>query len=239
VNVLRRHRSDLAILGLFVLLTFLIKTIRHRTRRVPHAALALLFLWVTGLASWHLFAFALLLTATYVIYSLIAERDLWDWKLVAVLAGMGLGCALLLAPLAYPIIFEQLSTDTPYLAFPVEVAEGNDLLSFVLPSPYHPLFGRLTAPVHERFKLAGRRPAYLGFVAAGLAILAMRTQKRATLYWKLTGAVFLVLSIGPYVKVYGQRLRLFRTLDDHRGQQQPVRYGLCRFRHRQPFVGGE
>jgi hypothetical protein len=194
-------------LPLFLL--FLIKTIRHRDRRVTHAALALPFLWMTGLASWHLLAFALLLAATYAIYSLIAERDLWDWKLVLVLAGMGLGCALLLAPLAYPIIHEQLSTDTPHLAFPVEVAEGNDLLSFVLPSPYHPLFGRLTAPVHERSKLAGRRPAYLGFAAVGLAILAMRTHKRATRYWTLAGVAFLVLSIGPYVKVYGQRLHDF------------------------------
>ena len=194
-------------LPLFLL--FMIKTIRHRTRRVLHAALALLFLWMTGLASWHLLAFALLLAATYAIYSLIAERDLWDWKLVFVLAGMGLGCALLLAPLAYPIIHEQLSTDTPYLAFPVEVAEGNDLLSFVLPSPYHPLFGRLTAPVHKRSKLAGRRPAYLGFAAVGLAILAIRTHRRATRHWALAGAAFLVLSIGPYVKVYGQRLHDF------------------------------
>jgi len=194
-------------LPLFLL--FLIKTIRGETRRVLHAILALLFLWLTGLSSWHLLAFALILAATHVIYSLIAERALWNWKLAILLAGAGLGCALLLAPLAYPILNEQLSTDTPHLAFPVEVAEGNDLLSFLLPSPYHPLLGHLTAPIHERFKLAGRRPAYLGFAAVGLALLAIRTHRRATLYWRSTGLLFCVLSIGPYVKVYGHKLHDF------------------------------
>jgi hypothetical protein len=190
-------------------LLFLIKTIRHKTRRILHATIALLFLWLTGLSSWHLFAFALILAATYVIYSLIAERHLWDWKLAILLAGAGLGCALLLAPLAYPILSEQLSTDTPHLAFPAQVAEGNDLLSFLLPSPYHSFFGRLTAPVHEQFKLAGRRPAYLGFAAVGLALLAVKTHRRSAIYWCSTGALFFVLSIGPYVKVYGHQLHDF------------------------------
>jgi len=190
-------------------LLFLIKTIQHRTRRILHAILALLFLWLTGLSSWHLLAFALILAVTYVIYSLIVERHLWDWKLAILLAGAGLGCALLLAPLAYPILSEQLSTDTPHLAFPVHVAEGNDLLSFLLPSPYHPFFGRLTAPVHEQFRLAGRRPAYLGFAAVGLALLAVKTHRRSALYWCSTGVLSFVLSIGPYVKVYGHQLHDF------------------------------
>jgi hypothetical protein len=190
-------------LPLFLL--FLIKTIQARTRRILHAALALLFLWLNGLSSWHLLALALILATTYIIYSLIARRHLWEWKLAILLVGIGLACALLLAPLAYPIIHEQLSTDTPHLAIPVHLAEGNDLLSFLLPSPYHPILGRLTAPIHKRFKLPGRRPAYLGFAATGLALLAIKTRQRSAFYWGLVGLLFCVLSLGPYIEVYGYR----------------------------------
>ena len=194
-------------LPLFLL--FLIKAIRMPEKRPGQAALALLFLWLTGLSSWHLLVFALILAAAYLAYSLITERHLWDIALVAALIGVGVGCALLLAPLAYPIIHEQLSTDTPHLAFPLGLAEGNDVLSFLLPSPYHPIFGRLTAPVHELFKLSGRRPAYLGFTAIGLTLLAVRTRRRPAIYWCLAGLLFCVLSLGPYVEVYGRRLHDF------------------------------
>jgi hypothetical protein len=194
-------------LPLFMLYT--IKVIRSRDRQILHALLALLFLWLTGLSSWHLLVFALMLAATYAIYSLVAERRLWDWRTVLVLAGVALGCGVLLAPLAYPMFREQLLTNTPYLAVPVQLAEGNDLLSFVLPGPYHPVLGRFTAPVHERFKLAGRRPAYLGFAALGLALVGLKVNRRSTVYWGLAGLLFLVLSLGPYVKIYGFRLHDF------------------------------
>jgi hypothetical protein len=190
-------------------LLFLIKTIRVECHRVRHAALALLFLWLTGLSSWHLLAFAFILASTYLVFSLITERHLWDGKLAVTLAGIGLACALLLAPLAYPIVREQLSTDTPYLAFLIEESRGNDLVSFFLPGPYHPLFGHLTAPIHERFGLSGRRPAYVGFAAGGLALLALKTRRRCVAYWGVAGLLFSVLSLGPYVYVYGRRLHDF------------------------------
>jgi hypothetical protein len=191
-------------LPLFIL--FLIKTIRTRYGRPRHAAPALLFLWLTGLSSWHLLAFALILASTVLVYSLIAERHLWDRKLALLLAGAGLVCALMLAPLACPIIREQLSTDTPHFAVPVHLAEGNDLLSFLLPGPYHPIFGRLTAPIHELSGLSGRRPAYLGFAAIGLALVAIRTRRRSSLCWGLAGLLFGLLSVGPYVEIAGYRL---------------------------------
>ena len=194
-------------LPLFLL--FLIKTIRTKGRRTWHAAIALLFLWLTGLSSWHLLAFALILASTYLAYSLITEHHLWDRALVITLTGAGLSCALLLTPLAYPIVREQLSADTPHLAVPLDLAEGNDMLSFLLPSPYHPILGQVTSPIHERFRLAGRRPAYLGFTAIGLALLAIRTRKRSSVYWCLTGLLFSVLSLGPYVKVCGHQLHDF------------------------------
>jgi len=112
-------------LPLFML--YVIKVIRTRERPIRHAALALLFVWLTALSSWHLFVFALMLAVTYVIYSLLAERHLWSWRPVIILAGIGLGCVLLLAPLLYPIVREQLTTTTPYLAIPVQLAETNDV----------------------------------------------------------------------------------------------------------------
>jgi len=190
-------------------LMFLIKTIRVELHKVRHAALALLFLCLTGLSSWHLLAFAFLLASTYLAYSLIAERHLWDGRLVVILLGVGLGCALLLAPLAYPIVHEQLSTDVPYLAFPVQQSNVNDVVSFFLPSPYHPLFGRLTAPIQARLGLPGRRPAYLGFAAMGLALLALKARPRSVAYWGITGLLFSVLSLGPYVRVCGRQLHDF------------------------------
>ena len=190
-------------------LLFLIKTVRSSDRRICHASLALLFLWLTGLSSWHLLAFAFILASTYLVYSLIAERPLWDWRLVMLMAGIGIVCMLLLAPLAYPIVREQLSTESSALPIPIQLAESNDLLSFVLPSPYHPIFGKFIPPIHEQSRVADRRPAYLGFTAIGLALVALKTRRRYAVYWGMAGLLFLVLSLGPYVEVGGHRLHNF------------------------------
>ena len=77
-------------------------------------------------------------------------------------------------------------------------------MAYVLPPPQHPLFGSWTEPIYqERFVINSRYWAYVGFVPLLLAIYAAISRPRKALPWLLTGLVFFVLALGPYLRLNG------------------------------------
>ena len=82
-----------------------------------------------------------------------------------------------------------------------------DLLAYLVPSPTHPLFGALVAPIYANFT-AGvntvEMTVYVGFVALLLAAWGVRARgKRAVAFWVLLALVGFVLSLGPVLHVNG------------------------------------
>jgi hypothetical protein len=87
-----------------------------------------------------------------------------------------------------------------------------DLLSFITPSPLHPLLGPLARPISNRF--SGGIPegtVFAGYLPLGLALIAiakLRSTEPWVRFWSLALFVFFILSLGPFPRILGKGIKL-------------------------------
>jgi hypothetical protein len=146
-----------------------------------------------------------LLTALVVAHRLWrAEGAAARRALLGRLAAVAALAALPVAPVA-GVLLRRWSVDT---ALATSLADANawsaDLVAFLLPSPLHPLWGRLVEPVYQR--LNGNlfeQTVYAGLVALLLAGVAVAGVPRQAALWTVSGLVFFALALGPFLHVLG------------------------------------
>ena len=118
--------------------------------------------------------------------------------------------ALIVAPLFWPVVREQLHGQGEYLQEIGAVRFAADLLGIVSPSPAHPLFRLLgDAPAYTQqvapddWRIA-ELLTYAGLVPLTLGTWAAVRRRRATLPWAVVALLAAVLSLGPVLKVNGE-----------------------------------
>jgi hypothetical protein len=129
------------------------------------------------------------------------------WRVLRRLLGIVVTCLVPLGPWA---IFagRRLVGDAVLAPSLNDVNQWNaDLLAFLVPSPLHPFWGALSAPIYERFTgNLFEQTVYLGYVALAVAGLAFAGCRRQARFWAASAAVFAVLSLGPLLHVGGRWL---------------------------------
>ncbi|MCK4473322.1 MAG: hypothetical protein KAW49_16190, partial [Anaerolineae bacterium] len=81
-----------------------------------------------------------------------------------------------------------------------------DLVAYVIPNLYHPLWGRLAAPVHQRFLRNKDHAVALGYVPLaliGYGLLRWRASTRRARFWFGGLLVFWLLALGPFPRING------------------------------------
>jgi hypothetical protein len=197
------HPNLISVQWLPFCMLFLIRTVREGRWR--DVSLCVLSLVLTGLSRWQLLIFAAVLMALYLGYSLLFERDRWNRRTVLALAAIGLGTAVCVSPLAYPLIAGLTDGDTSsqILTEQQEWAQ-TDLLAYAIPNRYHPLFGHQVAPIYERFRKNRGHIAFLGYTVLLLGGYGIVRARRAALYWALAAACLMLLALGPVLRFNGQ-----------------------------------
>jgi len=178
--------------------------------RVAQTLLAALWFLLTALSSWHLMLMLVGWVAIYLLYGLLFERAEWSPGAIRHLSLLVVVVALTIAPFLWPIVHEQLVTDTSYMAAEVAEGRGNDLLSFLTPNRLHPVFGPLVSEINSRIGYTRNWPAYLGYTALGLALAGVAAARRRTRFWWMSGLAFLFLSLGAQIKWEGTPLHTFQ-----------------------------
>lgn len=170
-------------------------------QRARHAVLAAAFLVLTALSYWHQMTFALVLSAAYLGYLLLVERDRWS-KAVArnLIILMGL-TGLMLVPFLYPIVCDQLSVSSSDFEASLTDGRGNDLIAYLLPPKGHPLWGPIFERAHER--IGTYRTGYVGLLVLGLCAAGAILNWRFARFWILLALLSMLLAIGPYLQVCG------------------------------------
>jgi hypothetical protein len=176
---------------------------------VPQALLAALWLSLTVLSSWHLGMMLGGWSVLYLLYRRICSRHSWPSGSLVRLALLATVGTALIGPFLWPIIHEQLTTETAYMAVDVERGRGNDVLSLLVPNQRHPVLAEIASAANERIGFTSKRPGYLGYAALGLAVAAAVALRRETKFWWLTGLLFLFLSLGSQIKWGGVPLNSF------------------------------
>ncbi len=145
-------------------------------------------------------------TALLVAARLIA--DTWPgarWRVLRRLLGIIVICLVPLGPWAI-FVRRRLVGDAVLAPTFNDVNQWNaDLLAFFVPSPLHPFWGALSAPIYERFTgNLFEQTVFLGYVALAVAGLAFAGSRREARFWATAAAVFAVLCLGPLLHVGGR-----------------------------------
>ena len=162
---------------------------------------AVLFFVFTACSSWHLMLFSCLLSGAYLVYALAVEHLHWSRQIVIGLFGFILVTLLILAPILYPIVQEQITASQSYVGVDLELGRGNDLIGFFLPPRNHIIWGDLVSPVYDQIN---RRTAYIGFIVIGLVVIGGWLNWSRARFWILVACVTLLVSLGPYLQIGGQ-----------------------------------
>jgi hypothetical protein len=197
------HPNLISVQWLPFCMLFLIRAVREGRWR--DVLLCVLSLVLTGLSRWQLLVFAAIMMVLYVGYSLLFERNRWSRRTVMALGVIGLGTAVCISPLAYPLIAGLADGDasSQILTEQQEWAQ-TDLLAYVVPNRFHPLFGHQVAPIYERFRKNRGHIAFLGYAVLLLSGYGILRARRAALYWAMAAACLMLLALGPILRFNGQ-----------------------------------
>jgi hypothetical protein len=180
----------------------------ERLRVVPHIVLPVVFLVFTALCDWYYVLYLLIFTLAYLGYRLWRRRRpgplLLKTGLVVVTAG------LILSPLLAPIVAEALR-DSAHVSSPFDttVRLSADLLAFVTPNEFHPVWGGAAATLSRAFTSSqSERIVFAGYIPLALGAYAVWAARKRALFWMLCGLLFAVLALGPYLHVGGRELAI-------------------------------
>ncbi len=180
----------------------------ERLRVGSEVLLPVVFLVLTALCDWYYVLYLLIFTAAYVVYQLCRRRRpgplLLNAGLVLALTG------LTLSPLLVPMVMEA-SRDSSYLSSTFETTRNlsADLLAFVTPNEFHPVWGEAAARLSEVFTSStSERMVFAGYIPLALGAYAVWADRRKALFWLVCCLVFFVLALGPYLHVGGRQLAI-------------------------------
>jgi hypothetical protein len=151
----------------------------------------------------------LLWASLWLAYSLATERHLWS---IGTLKALGLAvliCLVLAGPLLAPLVIGVLDPETSQDLEASGVDEKNaDLLSYFVPSRYHPLITEKT-PVKTLYKQwvhVSGRPAAIGYSVLALVVWAVLKRWRDARLWVLSALVCVTFALGSWLRFNGQGL---------------------------------
>ncbi|MDY6877308.1 MAG: hypothetical protein SWK90_14040 [Chloroflexota bacterium] len=201
----RNHINLLSVQWIPFALLFLIRAVRRG--RVLDGFLTGIFFACAGLSGWHLLTLSGMLGGLWFLYAWLTERHEWTgtswWALLVTLITVGLLAGPFIAPLAWEQFVNPAGQD-PYLG--KEGETQTDLVAYFLPNLYHPLWGRLAAPVHQRFLRSKDHAVSLGYLPlalVGYGLLQRRASARRGRFWLWGLLVFWLLSLGPFLRANG------------------------------------
>ena len=163
---------------------------------------AAVFLALIGFTRWQLLIMSSLLLGSYLIYQLTQQR--FTRPPLARLALSGLIAAVLMAPLAAPLLLAQLGRDDPGDLFVEESANQTDLLAYFVPNRYHPLWGDVAFQLYDNFSINKTFTPTIGYTVIVLVIVALIARWRKSWFWLLLAALIIVLALGSRLRFNGE-----------------------------------
>jgi hypothetical protein len=193
------HPSMMTVFWVPLALLYLRRTLERRQKR--DALLAALFLALTGLTRWHLLVMGGVAIGLYLLCSWLGERAYRTRRTLGPLVLAGLVAGALMAPMA----IVQLAQTPPKDIFVDEQTLGQtDLLAYILPSRYHPLWGDAVSPLYKNLIVNRIYVPFLGYATITLALYGAVKNWRQSRPWVLAVAAYIALALGPQLRVNGQ-----------------------------------
>lgn len=191
---------------------------------------------LTGLMRWQLLTVEALLVGAYLVYHWMRYRDTRGWRrqLFQVTVA-GAVSFLLLLPLLAPMLLDLVQGGvSSEVMIDEQMWAQTDLVAYVLPGRYHPLWGDAVWPWYENLMVNKVYVAFVGYVPLALVLLALFRSRRETLFWGSLGLAFVLLALGPVLRVNGHLIewlpmpyRLVGQLLPIRAWRKPDRFNIA------------
>jgi len=156
-----------------------------------------------GLCDWYYVMYLGIFSLLYLAYRGLGRRLTWGHLATAGIIALLFVAAL--SPLLVPMV-RIASQETYMVPNPGQTRDlSADLLAFITPSEFHPLWGKAVQGLAQRFtSTRSERTVFAGFVAIALALVGARRWFRKLGFWWLSLATFWVLALGPVLHVAGK-----------------------------------
>ncbi len=193
------HLNLFAMEGIPLYMYFLFRL--RETLSWKYAMYAALALAYAGFADLQYLLYLFLFTLLYLFYALWQPAGSAFIKRAVVMAGIA---AVLLAPLLCPLLYQKYASHDHDVYGHDPLVYSVDLESFFIPGAYS-LYEQQTFSVWSAWTGYWESPSYLGYSIVLLSLLVLYWQRKKTLvwFWFAVAAVFLILSLGPYLHIGG------------------------------------
>jgi hypothetical protein len=157
--------------------------------------------------------FLTIFSVIYIVYYIISNRN--D-TIISFLCTRLLPTGCLVALFSIPLLWVTLThsvEDFQMYAATLQVLlwhvsqHSADLLAFFLPSSQHSIWGNLVKPAYYSHFTGNptEQTVYMGYTVLILSVVAiMKARKEQTRFWLVSAIVFFVLSLGPFLHIYGR-----------------------------------
>jgi hypothetical protein len=170
------------------------------------ALFAALFIALIGFTRWQLLIMAGFIIGLYVAYAFIADKKSRGRRTALGLLAIGLLALLVMTPLLAPVVAGQLTRDDPEALFVDEELSRTDLLAYLAPSRYHPLWGDAAFNLYENFTVNKVFTPFLGYTVLILAIYGTIAAWPRSRFWLLAALLFILFALGPGLTINGREL---------------------------------
>jgi hypothetical protein len=198
------NHPNLILLAWIPLALLFLKRLFER-KRIRDALFAGVFIALIGLTRWQLLVMGGLLIGLFIIYQIVTDRTNRTPRTLGLLLLAGLLAMVIMAPLLAPVVRGQLILDDPDELFVKEPLVSTDLLSYLLPNRYHPLWGEAVLDLYDSIKVKKRVP-FIGYTTLVLAIIGTAKGWPRSRFWLLAGFVYVILALGPQLTFNGREL---------------------------------
>ncbi|MBK7897193.1 MAG: hypothetical protein IPJ90_20370 [Anaerolineaceae bacterium] len=164
---------------------------------------------ISAYTSLYIFDFLVLTLLVLFLFVALPDGRWRNGRFWQVTLWLGFVTAILLLPRLWPILQNSQALSTAIEQKYSATTGQTDLRALFVPSRFNPLFADWVAPVVRQFEMNRKWPAYVGLVPVLLAFVSLitalrRQQQRALRFtWALMGTMFLLLALGPVLRMNG------------------------------------
>ncbi len=208
------HYTNLNLLSLlsmqwipFFILYFL-KTFKERT--IKNSIISSIFLTLVAMSHWYYLTFLIIFVILFFIYNLFHRRNyVFNKKLIKCFILMFLLSGIFIFPFALPmLISDEFQSSRP---IDTSVAHSADLISFLVPSSLHSVFGEYVKPFYDHVNLyngkiygdIGASTVFIGFLTLFFLFYSKIKEYKKIKFWMLFVFTYFILSLGPALHFNG------------------------------------
>jgi len=193
------HLSLMALQFIPLSVLFFIKTVE--SKKIKDPIIGGIFLCLALISSIYLAFFTILFFIPLIIYYIVTKRNLQTIIRIGILLLIAVSLA---APYYYGQYIVNEGNESTGQAMRSFKIYSTDLANFVLPAPTHIITKIPDYPFQTSLGRSSEGWNFLGFTAIFLAVIALlRIDKKDKLVWIISGGFLALISLGPFLKVYG------------------------------------